>query len=310
WIRWRNSIPGMEFKQSGYLWLITREEDLVAFKKLEIMLNSLGIPAKLIDRDKVKELVRFIELNDVVAAMYDPMAGKSLPYRNALMLRRELLKRGVRIFEHSPVRGLRVGGGRVTSIDVEGVGEVYLGKLVVASGYWSREILAKVGIEIPVVAEPHHLLITEKLRYFLEPLVIHLESSSYLVQTESGGVIMGTDYDVPEGDLSLHLGFARKVVLIIVKYFPQLEDVNILRIWTGYYVRTPDRHPIVGYVPGFENVVVAMGFSGHGYMMAPVIGREVANLVIYGRPSMKEVELMDLGRFEEGRLLKEELVFG
>ncbi|MEM2590387.1 MAG: FAD-binding oxidoreductase, partial [Zestosphaera sp.] len=68
--------------------------------------------------------------------------------------------------------------------------------------------------------------------------------------------------------------------------------------------------PIVGAVPFIENLVTATGFSGHGYMMAPIVGEELKNIILEGKPRIPETKELRLERFEEGKLLKESAIFG
>ncbi|MFD2923055.1 N-methyl-L-tryptophan oxidase [Halobacillus naozhouensis] len=62
---------------------------------------------------------------------------------------------------------------------------------------------------------------------------------------------------------------------------------------------TPDDHSVVGYLPGTsENVMIASGFSGHGFKMAPVIGKIAADLLENGKTSY-DIEHMDPNRYVE-----------
>ncbi len=310
WLSLKEEIIGLDFVQDGYLWLLTTEELVELHKKLSAYQNSLGVPTRMLDRDEIRNLVP-IEMNDVIAALYDPMAGKASPLKFLGSVRRRLRELGVAIHEYTPVTEVRVSGGRACSIVLDGGREIRVGGyVVVAAGVWSKDLLEKLGVKIPLKKDPHHLLVTEKYTHFIKPLVIHKETGSYIVQHETGSLLVGAEFPVPEGDETLRYGYLKKAVTIMSRYFPQILGINLLRVWIGYYEVTPDHHPIVGGVPHIENLVTATGFSGHGYMMAPVIGEELKNIILEGKPRIPETKELRLERFEEGKLLKESAIFG
>ncbi len=311
WRRWSKEISGIEFHQGGYLWLLTSEDQVKAHEELMKLHNSLGVPTKMLYGDDVKKVAPAIRLNDVIAALHDPTAGKSSPFHTVSALRKELLSRSVKLYEHVKVKGLIQSSGRIKGLEIMDGGIVNVeGYVVIAAGYGSKGLLKPLGYEIPVKGDPHHLMITEKVSPFLEPLVIHKASGSYINQVQSGGIIVGTEYPVPENDLTLRFGFIEKAVRNMSRYFPQILSARLLRVWIGYYLKTPDHHPIIGYLPNHENLLIATGFSGHGYMMAPIVGEELANLITKGKPSLPETHKLRPSRFEEGKLLEEKAVFG
>ncbi|MEM0025325.1 MAG: FAD-binding oxidoreductase [Zestosphaera sp.] len=310
WLSLREEINGLEFVQDGYLWLLTTEELVEFHKKLSAYQNSLGVPTRMLDRDEIRDLIP-IELNDVLAALYDPMAGKASPLKFLWAVRRKLRELGVTIHEYTSVTDVRVSSGRARSIVVDRMREIQVNEhVVIAAGVWSKDLLGKLGIKIPLKKDPHHLLVTEKYVQFIRPLVIHKETGSYIVQHETGSLLVGAEFPVPEEDMSLRYGYLKKAVTIMSRYFPQILGTNLLRVWVGYYEVTPDHHPIVGAVPFIENLVTATGFSGHGYMMAPIVGEELKNIILEGKPRIPETKELRLERFEEGKLLKESAIFG
>ncbi|MEM0474141.1 MAG: FAD-binding oxidoreductase [Zestosphaera sp.] len=310
WLSLREEISGLEFVQDGYLWLLTTEELVEFHKKLSAYQNSLGVPTRMLDRDEIRDLIP-IELNDVLAALYDPMAGKASPLKFLWAVRKKLRELGVTIHEYTSVTDVRVSSGRARSIVVDKMREIQVNEhVVIAAGVWSKDLLGKLGIKIPLKKDPHHLLVTEKYVQFIRPLVIHKETGSYIVQHETGSLLVGAEFPVPEEDMSLRYGYLKKAVTIMSRYFPQILGTNLLRVWVGYYEVTPDHHPIVGAVPFIENLVTATGFSGHGYMMAPIVGEELKNIILEGKPRIPETKELRLERFEEGKLLKESAIFG
>ena len=85
---------------------------------------------------------------------------------------------------------------------------------------------------------------------------------------------------------------------------PILERANVKTGWAGFYEDTPDKHPIIGAIPGLEGFLCAAGFSGHGIMHAPAAGEAIAELVVDGRTSF-DIAPLAYDRFRRGDLIKE-----
>lgn len=84
-----------------------------------------------------------------------------------------------------------------------------------------------------------------------------------------------------------------------VRLFPALRGLSIERSWAGYIDVTPDAVAVIGEVPSPTGLVVATGFSGHGFAMGPIAGRLVAELVLDGKPSL-DIRGFRYSRFAEG----------
>jgi len=85
---------------------------------------------------------------------------------------------------------------------------------------------------------------------------------------------------------------------------PGLLKLHLVRQWSGLYNITPDAQPILGGVPGLEGYWMAVGFSGHGFMLAPITGKIMAQLILGEQPEI-DVSMLGLDRFERGELIRE-----
>ena len=304
---------GLHFDQGGYVWIATKEESAELFKKLVNLHNSLGVPTRLVSPEELKELVPPIRADDAKVALHDPTAGKSYVFDTLhayLMACREL---GVKVMTFTPVKKLVAGGGRVKAAETD-KGTIEADTFIVAAGSGSRKLMESIGVDLPLKNLPRHLMITEAFKPAFKPLVIDWDAGGapYIVQTKEGNFVIGREIEEePEQPLkSVRLDYVPKAVSAIAKWFPWIKRVRVLRYWIGYYVTSPDHHPIYGPIDEYENIYLACGYSGHGYMLAPVTGKVIAEWILDGRPSIPQAERLTLRRIKEGKLIEEFAIVG
>jgi len=305
---------GLRYVEGGYLWIARNERTLEKLRELVEMQNSLGVPTKIVDESFVRSLVPVMDTSTVVGALYDPIAGKSYVFDTLRALLRACRSMGVEIVLGKEVQGFRLSGESIESALLSDGSTVRADAFVIAAGAESRDLLRKVGIEVPIKNVPRHIVATEQFREVLKPLVIDWDTpgAPYMVQVGDGAFLMGRDIeDEPETSLySERIDFYRGVIEPLARLFPFIKRVRIVRYWIGYYVTTPDNHPIYGPVPRIENLFVATGFSGHGYMLGPITGEVVAEWIVRGDPGIEAAKRLTLDRFERGALVKELAVVG
>jgi sarcosine oxidase subunit beta len=86
---------------------------------------------------------------------------------------------------------------------------------------------------------------------------------------------------------------------------PVLEKARIARGWAGLYEISPDHHAILGRVPGADGLILANGFSGHGFQHSPAVGKVISELITDGKASTIDISSLSIERFEKGELVLE-----
>jgi len=301
---------GFFYLRGGYVWLFRTEDQLNSFKEFSKLHNSYGVPTKIITPEEIKELVPGINTEGVIGGLFDPLSAKADPFGTIFALASACRKMGVQIFPRVKVKRILTQNGKVKGVDSD-LGEIEASKVLVAAGYGTRELLKTVNIDIPLENYPHHALITERYRDAFKPLVIDLATSTYVVQTKDGNFLMGTEMEEsPNTPLTNRIDFFTCIVEPILRLFPWMKEIHVLRYWTGYYVMSPDRHPILGPIEDIEGLYVAAGYSGHGFMMGPVVGKVLSEWLTKGSVSIPQAERLTLNRIKEGRLIYEKAVIG
>ena len=102
-------------------------------------------------------------------------------------------------------------------------------------------------------------------------------------------------------DVRSQLRFAVRFARELTDLYPVARTLKLMRQWAGMYDVTPDHRPILGGVAGLDGYHHICGFSGHGFMLAPVCGRRMARQIVTGDPD-GIIGSLSLDRFARGDL--------
>jgi sarcosine oxidase subunit beta len=295
----------LDFHQDGYLFLLTRESDVEAFRRNVELQRSLGVEVELFEPGRVADVLPGTELrlDDVLAATYCGGDGVSDPAGVTEGYRRNAVRLGARVATGCEVVGIERRGGGVAGVRLA-TGETVSAPLVVnAAGPHAAAVGKMAGVEVPVV--PLRRCIWTTRPFEGAParwtLVIDFASGFYF-HREGGGVLfgMGNREEPPTFDVEVDWEFFETVAAVGSSRFPALGDAAIQRGWAGSYETSPDANPILGRVPGVEGLILANGFSGHGFQHAPGVGQLIAEEIVDGRATTLDIAPFSITRFEGG----------
>jgi len=297
--------PDIEFKQGGYLILAFSEAQLRQFERNVALQNSMGIPSRLLTPAEAREIVPHLGAPDLVGATFCPTDGHCNPFRVTDAYAQAAKRLGAEINTYTAVRGLVRRGDRLTAVETD-QGPVSCRAVVNAAGPWAAAVAAMAGVELPLFTQRHQILVTEPVKAMQDPMVISFTHGLYCQQVPHGAFIMGLgDPHEPKGlDIGHSWQFMADIARHIRHLLPPLAALRVVRQWSGLYTVTPDSQPILGGLAEPANMWQAVGFSGHGFMLAPVVGRVIAQMVLGQQPEIS-VDRLDLGRFGRGELVLE-----
>lgn len=301
----------VDFRQHGYLFVLDSEQQLAQSRRSAEMQRALGIRVDLLTPDELPSLVPGIVTRDLVGATYTPDDGSASPADVVQAFARQARSNGVRFVQETAVTGLRRGAdGAVVGVETADGG--YDAELVLdAAGPWAPEIGRFAGVEIPVEPHSRQAFGIDALPQLHDgmPLTVDLGSGAYVHPERHGGIIGGNDRDTPPAlEPRVDWDLTEQLVAALVRRVPWLEGARITTGWAGLREMSPDDHGIVGPVPEAPGLWVATGFSGHGFMQAPVVGRELAATLL-GRPTTIDLTPLRFTRFAEGAMIEEAAVF-
>jgi len=298
------------FRQGGYLFLVRSEEGRRTLEKSVGVQNSCGLGTRMLTPKEAKRIVPELSTEGVVAASYNHEDGVVFPWPFVWGYAHGAQRLGVDIAAFTRVTGFRTTGKRIDAV-ITDKGEIRTNRVVNAAGAWSPEVARLLGVELPNHPHRHEICSTEPLKLWLKPLVADLSNGLYFSQSMRGEIVGGiSNHDVPPGlDMRSSTAFLALYGKALLTACPVLGSVKVLRQWAGCYDLTPDANPIVGEVDEVDGFYQASGFMGHGFMMAPVMGRILAQHIAEGT-DLPMFQRWNLRRFKEGRLLSEAMIIG
>lgn len=295
----------IEFKQEGYLMLAYTEKMVEQYKKNVELQKSLDIEVELITPAEAREIVPYLNTDGLLAATFCPTDGHINPFITTNSYAEAARRLGVRFMTYTEVTGIEVDQGKVVAVETT-KGKIYTNKVLNASGGYSREVAALAGVKLPTHPERHQILVTEGVAPVQGPMVISLHHGIYCQQTPHGSFIMGfgDPNELKEHVITSTWHFLEEMAAKILPLLPPLAELRVVRQWAGLYNMSPDAQPILGEVPDLQGFYNAVGYSGHGFMLGPVTGRLMAELMSGQQPHL-DIAPLSIERFEKGELLRE-----
>lgn len=296
----------VDYRQCGYLFLLTNTEDIATFERNVALQHRLGVMTEWLTGDEIRRRLPLMRLDDVLTGTFHAKDGLCDPNGVVMGYINNASRLGVKTLTGVSVTGIRTTGGRVTAVETE-KGVIETPQVVNAAGPWAGLIGQMAGVDIPITPIRRQMLTTTALPEipadlpfvidFAQSLYFHREGDGLLTGMSNPGEVAGFDQNVdPDWELTNLEKAAERL--------PLLEKAGLASHWAGLYEVTPDAHPVYGKTP-LEGFALVAGFSGHGFMHGPVSGLLMAEILLDGQASTVDVNALDLARFAEGRLIHE-----
>ncbi len=296
WVeRLREETSGIdvEFRLNGVLRVALDDEEMAALREGMRYQGKLGLELVELDGALIREVEPRLSPK-VLGGLLCPDEGQISNQLFTLALSRAARQRGARIVEGAPVLGFRGRAGRVTAVRTA-QGEFACDRLVLAAGPWTRPLAAKLGVEVPTRPMRGQMMALGRMATPLRQVV--WGSRGYLVPRANGLVFAGSTLeDVGFRFRPTKRGLAQ-VRRAAYELAPQMRSLQEHFTWAGLRPSSPDGLPIMGPLPGWENVTVATGHFRNGILLAPITGELIADSIIEGQAG-EDLTPFSPGRFE------------
>ncbi len=302
----------IEFRQGGYLIAVHDSKELEQAEKNVEMQRSLGLKVDVLSPEEIPRIAPLLDVQGmaVVAATFCPTDGHANPFRTTFAYADAAKKQGATFLTHTEVTKLTVRNKAMSSVTTT-QGEVAAPVVVNAAGIDSMRIAAMVQVPLPLMPFRKEIMATERLEPLFEAMVISFKDGIYFSQQKEGQIVGGIP--IPEERSGFKtmptFAFLQHMSRTLVRYAPVLRHVNMLRHWTNYYDVTPDARPILGEVPQVKGFIQCSGFSGHGFMISPMVAKLLTDYIVDGKTT-EVLENLRLDRFKGGSMNKELSVVG
>ncbi len=278
----------MQYRQGGNL--LTAETDAEAEALVDFVREQrvMGFgDVRLVDRVEVRELAPALS-ERVVAGSYSPADGQADPPRTTRAFAQAAMRQGATYWTESACTAIRVERGHAVGATTRR-GQARGGSVVLAAGAWSDELAATAGLRLPIRTHALQMLLSTPAQPgLLRPVLGSVSRPLSLKQLADGAFFIGGGWPGdPTPDrhgYTLRESSWRGSWATASELVPAVAAQAIANAWCGLEAESFDGIPFVGNAPDVEGLVLALGFSGHGFAISPAIGRSVTDLLA-GRPT-------------------------
>ena len=307
------SETGLEFdwKKVGSLRLAATKDRLLEAKRLATMARSFDLEMEIITPAEAKELFPYIDADGLEGAAFIPSDGHVDPASLCQAIAAGARKHGAQIRQGVKVEDFEISNGRITKVmttDCDYEAET----VVLASGMWSRELAAKLGIVMPACAVEHQYIVTEPLpdQELVKtlPTLRDPERLVYYKPDAGGRLVIGgyEDDTLPFGDQGIPGEFVRQLLPDNLDRFaplaelagvvtPIVNEVGIRQVINGPIPYSADGDFVMGWAPELKNLMLSTGFL-YGIAAGGGAGEMIAEWILEGRPSL-DLWPLDVRRF-------------
>lgn len=288
-----------EYHQDGNLRLGKTDEHLAVLSGLTDNARAYGLDVEMITGADARRICPYLS-EEVRGASWCPTDGHANPMTTTLAFYRKARQLGVQFYTGQQVCRIAKVRGLARQVHTAD-GEIYEGgTILLAAGYESRQVMASIGIDVPMITKKAECIVTEGQPPMFRQMLGTAAADFYGHQSDHGSFVFGgfTGYEQFDKDngtpvnTSLSLSCSSRAIL---NYFPALKDAKVVRGWAGWIDVCADGVPVISRVEEVPGLVLACAFSGHGFGIAPAVGTLLSQMITGQEPAV------DLSEFRYDR---------
>lgn len=243
-----------------------------------------GVPVELVDASDARRIAPGLS-PAIVGGVHCAIDGQADALATVHAFAAAARRLGAHVHEGAGVASIVAEHGRVAGVALSDGTHVSCDVAIVAAGAWTARLLGSFGIEVPLQARGLQMLLTDPGPPTLVPVVGRIGGQLSLKQLAGGAYLIGGGWpgEIPGESASrgrvLDDSVAGSLAVARGVYTPLARRV-VAQSWVGIEAFTPDDLPILGPVPGVAGLLVAAGFSGHGFALTPAVGDILARLTL------------------------------
>ncbi len=282
----------------------TEAEQLSTFVAFQQELGFSDV--RLVDRTEALSLVP--GLNDrVVAGSFSPSDGRADPVHTTRAFATAAQRHGATYWTGTSTWGFLVHPEHIIGVQTDR-GEVRAEHIALAAGAWSDELAESIGLRIPIRTRALQMILsTPAQRNLLQPVISAVNRPLSLKQLSDGTFLLGGGWlgnpTLDRRSYTMRPTSIQGNWVVACELLPAVKEQRIAHSWCGLEAQSIDNIPFIGSIPGSDGLTLAVGFSGHGFALAPAVGRCIADQINgHPVPELEELSPARIANFQPDKV--------
>jgi len=284
----------LEYEQTGALRTVRNPKRVSHLKKRMEAWQPLGLKMEWLTGDEARRGEPLLS-PDIQAAIYAPEESQIKAPQVVKAFSQAACNLGANIYAQKVVTGVQRESSRVTSVQLAQDERIACRHLVLATGAWSAQYEEWFGISIPVSPLRGQIIC---FRQPSQPLHHIIFGEAIYLAPKGENILVGATKEDAGFDVQVTKEGTAWLRDSAIKLVPDLKQSVIEASWAGLRPKTPDTRPILGKVPGWDNVILATGHNSVGIILSAITGKAIAELVSTGN-TPEIIQPFALERFAE-----------
>jgi len=288
----------LDYRRDG-MTVVTDDASLVPFLKKRVAKElSMGLDVRMIYNAELHDLVPGLSPR-MFAGSFCPLDGQANPLQTISAFVATAGRLGARLKWNCPAERLVVERNKIVAVKTS-EGDIFCRFAILAAGAWSGPIAATAGLDLPILPLGLQMMVTAQCRKTLDQVLGWASYGVSLKQSPSGGFVIGGGWpgwgDPATYETRPYPGSMAKSAKTAFDLFPTLGRVPVIRTWVGIEAFCKDELQILSLIPDIDGLILATGFSGHGFALGPGVGSLITRYLTSGKwPEM--LTPYDISRF-------------
>ena len=309
----------IEYEQKGGLVIINSEIEKKVFSQKVKEHQASGLEVQMLDTEETLKIEPFLS-REILGSTYCKLDGSINPIALTLAFAETAIKNGINFYPSTEIENFIYENSRIIGIISNKQEKFFADKIVLATGIYSNQLLSKINIQLPIKPRRGQVIVSEPIA----PLLNHaLLSGRYLAaklfpeiledltnplnqmgiglvfeQAKSGNLLIGSTREFVGENKETTFQGIEYILKHAISIIPSLEDINIIRTFSGLRPYTIDGLPIISKLIPYDNLIIAAGHEGDGITLSAITGKLVKKMVLEEQ-LIYNIDKLDSKRFNE-----------
>jgi glycine oxidase ThiO len=269
----------VECRQVGGLHVFADEDEHTRLERYARVWRAQGSEATWLSQSQLQQVEPLLP-ERYTTALSVPLATSIRPHLVTRAYAEAARSLGAQFYEHTEITGFQRQGQKITGIETLNGETITCDRVVIAAGAWSPQLTKQLNLTLPVFPARGQILALHQPEQPLQHVIFG--NGLYLVPKIDQTIYVGATTERVGFDRHNTAGGLAWLLTSAISLVPSLEQAALAKIWTGLRPMSADGYPILGYAPGWENVVLATGHGSGGFELSALTGRTIADLITTG----------------------------